>query len=526
MSRVARRPAVGLSALLLAVICGLGSSSTGAAQNGAWAPAERVSPNDAGWFPAVAAGEEGSVHVVWQDFHEDPKPEQGGQQQTGGISHRLNTPPLLYSRRVDGTWTKPNDIDLICCGRAARTSLSFDRSGLLHLVYKGAPNPLEPRTMNSIELWHTTVNSSEAERATAWSKRTRITRYEEGYFPAMVVDDQGTIHVIWTEANEGRWSLYYQNSKDSGATWSRRVAIEDSDPVWWYRAQLFVDGRNKLHVAYEALDPKGTYGAFKGAKYAFSLDEGKTWSTVSRSSARQPAVGVDGSGNVLLVYRDAETKRVMYEWSPDGERWSEAADLPGVRLGVDRPYDVYDMATDSAGHVHLALVGIPEDSDSMALLYSEWNGQRWSAPTTVQGAGPYPEYPRLAVSRGNRLHLVWFRGNKASVDRSPIGIWYSTMLTGAPEVTRPVTATPQPTGPAKVDTDDIGQPAASGESARTVRQLAPEPGPRWLTEVRLSRTFPIFAGLAPVVLFLGVVLAAMFVKSLAPRWRPLRRPRG
>jgi hypothetical protein len=51
------------------------------------------------------------------------------------------------------------------------------------------------------------------------------------------------------------------------------------------------------------------------------------------------------------------------------------------------------------------------------------------------------------VSRGNRLHLVWFGGDRPSVDRVAVGIWYSTLLTEAPEQAPPSTAMASPARP-------------------------------------------------------------------------------
>jgi hypothetical protein len=136
----------------------------------------------------------------------------------------------------------------------------------------------------------------------------------------------------------------------------------------------------------------------------------------------------------LLVAREYGTDRINYVESADGVLWSQPRRLPGIKAGVARPYDMYDMVTDSAGHVHLVVVGYLAGSDAMRVLHTEWNGWSWSSPETITTSPPYPEYPRLALSQGNRLHVVWFGGDKPAIGRSPTGgIWYTTELTSAPQ---------------------------------------------------------------------------------------------
>ena len=95
---------------------------------------------------------------------------------------------------------------------------------------------------------------------------------------------------------------------------------------------------------------------------------------------QQPALGIDGRGTILFVFREAGTDRILYRRSADGISWSVPAALPGIGAGVARPYDVYDMVTDSVGRVHLVVLPAPPAAAStMALLHLEWDGVRWGS---------------------------------------------------------------------------------------------------------------------------------------------------
>jgi hypothetical protein len=116
------------------------------------------------------------------------------------------------------------------------------------------------------------------------------------------------------------------------------------------------------------------------------------------------------------------------------------------------------------------MVGRPTGASVWALLHAEWDGQRWHEPSVVSLAPPYAEYPRLSISQGNQLHLVWFGGDKESIDRNPVGIWYSTLQTRAPaKVNGPAATAKTPT---------TGTASTASTATPSAQPTAAEPGLR------------------------------------------------
>jgi hypothetical protein len=199
--------------------------------------------------------------------------------------------------------------------------------------------------------------------------------------------------------------------------------------------------------------------------------------------------------------------------STDGAQWSQPRRIPGIKSGVQRPYDVYDMVTDSAGHVHLVVVGYALESDAMALLHSEWNGHTWSPPDVIASGAPYPEYPRLAVGEGNRLHVVWFGGDKLTIDRSPVGIWYSTAPTAAPKQLGLLGAAPKTASPPEAERR-LQVPTQSTLAVPTPVEL-PEASRLYYDGGRSTDfgsfskhpAVPIFAAIVAAFTVLGIVLS-------------------
>jgi hypothetical protein len=181
-----------------------------------------------------------------------------------------------------------------------------------------------------------------------------------------------------------------------------------------------------------------------------------------------------------------------------------------VRAGVPRPYDIYDLLTDSAGHVHVAMVGYLEGSSTMALLHSVWDGQSWSRPDVITGSPLYPEYPKLALSGGNRLHVSWFVGDKPGVERGPVSAWYSSRMVDAPSTTRAGWApVPTPTAPlgaaARAPAPEQYFPPSQLSDAH--RADAVFGGPAWLDGARQNPAFPLIVALIPILLVLGLTIA-------------------
>lgn len=487
------------------------------ADTGSWSKPVMVSRGERGWFPDVAADDAGRVHVVW----------------SGSSDFEVRDDAPLYYAGWDGqAWTQPNDIALIAPRTATtRSALAVDKAGRVHLLYRGFGRLVKDDSVKE-GIWHAASDGAGAKSLSSWSAPQQISRRASTYFPEIAVDSRGVIHAIWTEW-DGLccYAIYYTNSADGGATWSERTILDGSNAVYSFRAQLKIDAQDRLHAVWELTDPRASWAerTTRGVVYALSNDGGGTWTktkfappddlyyypfdSTPRPGPQQPTVGIDGNGNILIIFREPDSDQVYYQHSTDGANWSVPAPLPGVRVGISRPFDVYDTVTDSAGHVHLVMVAYPSDSDRMSLLHTEWNGQSWTMPSVIASSPPYPEYPRLALSEGNRLHVVWFYGDVATTNRAPIGIWYSTAQTTAPQKANPpapaasgaMTAmTPVPTPASPLPAAPNRSPAERREPAVAVDGSDSSSG--WLSDLRQRRSFALVAGMIPVVPLLAVVL--------------------
>jgi len=184
----------------------------------------------------------------------------------------------------------------------------------------------------------------------------------------------------------------------------------------------------------------------------YSGNNGVTWSDPLKvdypnSTNMQLTVGADGNGGIMLVWRtvDINYPGLYFMWSQDyGKTWSSPQTIPNFYAReFSNFFDVYDMATDSDGHIHLLAVGyLSAGYSSVAggtivppgLYHIEWDGESWKKPTTLYKGAWHPEYPRLVVHNGNELHAVWFLREKMLDETEYHEVWYAKGLSNAPHI--------------------------------------------------------------------------------------------
>ncbi len=278
----------------------------------------------------------------------------------------------------------------------------------------------------------------------------------QSFITAVAIGQNGDI-LLGTQKGERQYissDVFYRHSADGGQTWSSPQNLSQSRSPILNSLRLHVDAQDVIHAVWDEIPSCG---------YISSSNNGETWSKsttlyAKTGSPRQAVVGVDNEGNVVIVWRMTlagaggdEELLIYYQLSADGgSSWSEPAVIPNLlaRALNDTPYDAYDMAVDSAGHLHLLVIGRTNSTELLpSVLHIEWDGKRWSAPTKLFSATDPPERPAITVSRGNKLHVAWFV--RAREDQFAGGgdyqVWYAQGQSDAPHSTPPPTLPPPPT---------------------------------------------------------------------------------
>jgi hypothetical protein len=281
-----------------------------------------------------------------------------------------------------------------------------------------------------------------------------------GYFSRLAIDSQGELHLLITEnvpssACNVCFHIYYLRSDDDGITWSQPVDISLFQ-TGAAKPQIIIDKQDNLHVIWEA-GKGGDLGQLSDpttVMYTVSFDRGNTWTKpyrfplMSGEQAKNIALGLYSKDKLIVAWLSVPDNQIYYQTSQNqGRSWSQAQPISGVWGASVTALDDYTMATDSAGNVHFVFVGrtTETEEDIHNLVHMTWDGLAWSTPDQIAAyTGDVPEWPRISISHGNILNVVWFVRNKAGIwnlSEYDYRVWYARSRTSAPEVV----VTPLPT---------------------------------------------------------------------------------
>lgn len=410
-----------------------------------WSAPQNISDTpDASWFPDLAIDSYENVHVIWCETS----------LATGGLGIGET---VFYKVKIADVWSEANDL-VPANPDIARNAIAIDQSDNIYLAFR-----------YGTRLYVKWAYADAAWSAKSWSTPHRVDHRGNTYLADLDIDSDGAIHLVYDDRGDpdsplcsgGCADLYYRSSADQGRTWTYPRNLSES-PAGEARGQIEIDQQDVIHVTWdEGWDRLSGIGNPRAGGYSFSKDGGKSWSpmlsiTHPDSTVAQLAVGSDNQGGVILVWRTTSSNLMYYQWSDDGgETWGRPEEISGIWARPwTIPFDLYDMATDSSGQIHLLAVGreAPERDAPLGVYHLVWDGKAWSAPTNLYSVpGYFPEYPRIVIHEGNQLHAIWFSREGSEYDQMVNReVWYSLGRSSAPRVE--VTPVPTPTSPPPTST--------------------------------------------------------------------------
>lgn len=215
-----------------------------------------------------------------------------------------------------------------------------------------------------------------AERA-GMVKRLRVPN--KGIQPQAVVDNKGTVHLIYFQGDPGHGDIFYVHSRDDGETFSRPLRVNSvpgsAIAIGNIRgAHLAVGKKNRVHVAWNGSGRPARDG--EGMFYARMNEEGTAFESQRNVIASAKgldgggSVAADGTGNVYVVWhapepgaRGEERRRVWVACSTDdGKTFADekaafdkdtgACGCCGLRAFAGRDGNVYVLYRSAGQRVH------------------------------------------------------------------------------------------------------------------------------------------------------------------------------
>ena len=301
------------------------------------------------------------------------------------------------------------------------------------------------------------------------------------------IDARDHVHIVWFDAREGRYSLYYMQLDPEG-----HKVVEDTRLVRSLTEEecdIAMDARGDVHVAWNAIAPPGELQYNTAIHYTKLSGTGEVLVrdrlvATSRGTMGYPDLALDLGGNVHVAWPEGalSRERLMYaELDPSGRNVSGPKEVAPVGAGGAR-----DVSVAVDGNDRLQLVWSEGTLGSSELYWQAMapGGEALGTPVRLTDARGDSRYPDLALTPRGEPRVVW-----------------SDSRAGVPEVFLKVGSRAASGVDLEVDSSGISfdppSPAA-GEPVTVrvlVRSVGAEPSPATIVAVSVNGTR---RGAAPV----------------------------
>jgi hypothetical protein len=239
--------------------------------------------------------------------------------------------------------------------------------------------------------------------AQIWLPAKRLTFNSGGSSqPAITVDSNDHIHVVWSDNTLVNQELFYKKSTDGGATWTTKRLTFNSDGS--YSPAVAVDTNDHIHVVWEVYGP-GISEIF----YKKSTDAGTSWTTKrltwNPGYSSYPAIAIDSSNHIHVVWEDNTpgASEIYYKKSTDGgTNWTTK------RLSYNPGWSARaSIAVDSDNRIYVVW---SDDSPANKEIYCKLStdgGTSWTTKRLTWTSGDSYR-PKIFVTFNNGYnHVVW-----------------------------------------------------------------------------------------------------------------------
>ncbi|HEY9760346.1 MAG TPA: sialidase family protein [Oculatellaceae cyanobacterium] len=215
---------------------------------------------------------------------------------------------VFITESEDGgkTWSAPVQISE-ALGRSSHPSLFVEKSGALDVAWSsgdGDPDVYFSRSTDGGKTWAKPVDVSNTPGSSTE--------------PALAASSDGTLHMVWCDTSKGARNkdVYYSYSKDLGKTWGKDPLQPAEDisntPGVSSEPQVVVDDEDSVHVAWTDSTPGQTrpdifYSSLSAGSN--SSGNGKWTKPVDLSDntriSSHPGIATGPNGKVYLVWSDS-----------------------------------------------------------------------------------------------------------------------------------------------------------------------------------------------------------------------------
>jgi hypothetical protein len=288
-------------------------------------------------------------------------------------------------------------------GESEEPAIAIDSNGVIHVVW-GDDTP------GNIEIYH----KSSTDGGTTWTGANRLT-WNPGSSrdPAIAIDSFDNVHVVWQDYTTGDYEIYYKKSTNGGSTWlaTKRLtwnSSQSTDPA------IAIDSSNNIHVVFDD-DMFLKNEIF----YKKSTNGGATWITerISWNSGYSYAatVATDSSDNIYIVWYDFSatpgSAEIFFKKSADGGATWTFRRLTWNPGGSGTPV----VMVDPLDVIHVFWMDSSPGEFEIFHKKSSNGGTSWTTNRVTWNPGK-SWHPDIDIDAWGNLHLVWKDDTPGNLD--------------------------------------------------------------------------------------------------------------
>ena len=305
--------------------------------------------------------------------------------------------------------------DVVAVGPAGEWGMSFQSQGLVTAssgAYPTYTDSIGGHAYETVSVGSTLLAGWQAEERLTSGDGSSQTCFPGGR--AMVTEDDGTLHLVWTDTRDDNGEVYYR--KRTGAAWGAEVRLTD-EPSHSFGPCIALGPAGDLHVAWVDWRDGNQEIYYK------SWDEIGGWTADERVTAygeidRNPALAV-GDTAVYLAWESRQggayrTAAVQFAYRT-AAGWTAPVDVD-ASPARDSYRPSMTLGTDGLLHLVYERQTANEPDEMEKIVHKSWDGLVWSGRTGISTDSSFSRNPVIAAGPGSTLHVVWHDGENVNTD--------------------------------------------------------------------------------------------------------------
>jgi hypothetical protein len=265
-------------------------------------------------------------------------------------------------------------------------AIIVDSNNHIHLVW-------EDDTPGTEEIYH----KKSTDGGTTWGTKRLTYNAGTSFYAAITIDSYNHIHLVWMDSSAANLEIYYKKSTTAGDTWTtKRLTWTPGSSLY---PDIVADSNNYIHLV---------WGDNNEIYYRKSTNGGDTWTTkrLTHNSGNSfgPAIAVGSNNHIHVVWTDetSANKEIYYKKSTNGgDAWTtkRLTYNSGNSFGPA-------IAVGSNNHIHVVWGDDTPGNNEIYYRKSTNGGTTWDTKRLTWNSG-YSDNPKIAINSNNHIYVLW-----------------------------------------------------------------------------------------------------------------------